>query len=256
MVYTRFDDFDRYLTVARQLDDSAKLGEIVADFDVPRGIVVDGRVVEAGTGQPIISAPRSSCHVQWPGPLQTGYVYYYPLAANTALRGSPTGLYFAGFSSNKINYYAVAEIDPNGHFRLAVPPGPGVILVKSQPGLPNSGELFPIYTESTGIHQLFPYATLAGRAKDDGGPEGDAESFAGFTGPITLARYHAYRVINPPSDAKTLDLTLTVPRRQVASSALSAQTAFRSARCKSLVWRRRPGGRRLPLTTRMRKSSA
>jgi hypothetical protein len=72
-----------------------------------------------------------------------------------------------------------------------------------------------VYPESDGLHRLFPYQVLTGRARDDGAPEGDARSFPGFNGPIPLTNgpiYHAYRVINPAADARALDLTLTVPR--------------------------------------------
>ena len=69
-----------------------------------------------------------------------------------------------------------------------------------------------MWNESDGLHRLFPYTPLAARAKDDGAPGTDPQSFPGFTGPIPLANYHAYRVINPPADAKTLDLTLFVRR--------------------------------------------
>ena len=33
-------------------------------------------------------------------------------------------------------------------------------------------------------------------------------------GPIPLANYHAYRVINPAADATTFDLTISVPRAE------------------------------------------
>jgi hypothetical protein len=98
---------------------------------------------------------------------------------------------------------------------MAVPPGPGVILVQSLPGMPDFLGM-GVRKESDGFHRLFPYLALSSRAKDDGAPEGDPQSLPGYGGPIRLVgcarTYHAYRVINPPADATQMDLTLTVPR--------------------------------------------
>jgi hypothetical protein len=69
-----------------------------------------------------------------------------------------------------------------------------------------------MWKESDGLHQLFPYMPLAVRARGDGAPGTDPQSFPGFAGPIPFVNFHAYRVIDPPADAKTLNLTLTVPR--------------------------------------------
>jgi protocatechuate 3,4-dioxygenase beta subunit len=202
-------DKERYLRVVRRLTDADGLGEITADLDVPRGVVIEGRVVEAGTDQPIVSAPRRGCHDTVPGPLVAGHVVYYPLITNTALRGTPTGLYFEGFRKGSQNYSTSAVIDGEGRFRMAVPPGPGVLLVRAYPG--GSYE-FGAWKESDGVHRLFPYAPLTSRTTDDGAPQDAADSFSGFTGPIRLTNYHAYRVIDPAADVTTLDVTLEVPR--------------------------------------------
>ena len=215
--YVDATDSERHLTVVRPLTDAASVGEVVLDFDVPRGVAIEGRVLEAESGLPILSAPSSSCHVRWPGPLQAGYVYYFPLATNAALRGTPTGLYYEALPRDKINYSLSTKIDPEGRFRMAVPPGPGVILVESRPGTPGDSIGYRPRQESEGLHELFPYAVLASRTPGDGAPEGDGQSFPGFTGPISLRRgdhlkYHAYQVIDPPADAERLDLTLNVRR--------------------------------------------
>jgi beta-lactamase regulating signal transducer with metallopeptidase domain len=201
----------RYLTVVRRLNNTKGLGEIIADFDIPRGIVIQGRVLEAGSNRPLVSAPRQSYHDIGRGPLQTGWVSYFPLSTNKALRGTPTGLYFEGFPPNKMNYEVSVSIEPDGRFRMAVPPGPGVLLVRSSPGMPMFGG-FGTWKEKDGLHRLFPYRCLASRAKNDGGPEGDAKTLPGFIDPIRVTDYHAYRVINPQGDPGTLDLTLSVPR--------------------------------------------
>jgi hypothetical protein len=132
------------------------------------------------------------------------------------LRGTPAGLYYEDLWPFKRNLSVSVAIEPDGKFRMVVPPGPGVLLVQSMPGLPGGIEYgFGKFKERDGIQRMFPYAPLESRSKDDGGPEGDATSFPGFNGPIKLAegrQYHAYRVFDPAADAKALDLTLTVPR--------------------------------------------
>lgn len=206
---------ERFLPVERRFTHAQGLGETVADFDVPRGVGINGRVIESGTDRPIVSGRPSNCDGL--GPLFAGNVFYFPLSTNTALRGAATGLYFEGFPTGTANYDVSHAIGGDGRFRIAVPPGPGVLLVQSSPGLPPMAR-FGIWKESEGLHRLFPYVALAARAKHDGAPEGDRQSFPGFNGPIWLSRkdyayqYHAYRVINPPADATTLDVTLTVPR--------------------------------------------
>jgi beta-lactamase regulating signal transducer with metallopeptidase domain len=202
---------ERYLTVMRKLTDTQGLGEIVADLEVPRGIDINGRVLETGTDRPIVSAPRQGTHDIGSGPLLAGTVTYYPLSSNTALRGTPAGLYFANFPSGAQNYFRSTTIDGDGRFQLSVPPGPGVLLLHSGPGMPMFAE-HSVWKESDGFHRLFPYVPLARRAKEDGAPGGDAENFAGFNGPIPLAHYHAYRIINPAAKTQTLDLTLNIPR--------------------------------------------
>ena len=210
VIYSDYYHTDRYLTVARRLTDTKGFGEIVANFDIPRGVVINGRVLEAGTDRPIVSAPRQGCHDTVPGPLLAGNVFYFPLSTNAALRAHPTGLYFEGFKTGT-NYYRTVAIGGDGRFRVAVPPGPGVLVVQAAPGLPMFAEV-GTWQESKRFHLQFPYVTLASRARGDGAPEGDAQSLPGFMGPIPLTNYHAYRVINPAADAKAIDLTIAVPR--------------------------------------------
>jgi hypothetical protein len=202
---------DKFLSVTRRLDNTKGLGEIKADIELPRGVVVQGTVLEADTGRPIVSAPYSSCHVEWPGPLQTGYVTYYPLATNAGLRGTPAGLHFHGFPAG----FLQASIDSGGRFRMAVPPGPGVLLIRSAPGLPFGVAMGEITKETDGLHKLFPYVTLTARSMNDGAPFGVGDTLPGFAGAISLGEnpiYHAYRVIDPAPGAKTLDVKISIPR--------------------------------------------
>jgi len=93
-VYAMSDEPDRYLSAIREFNEAKGPGEIVADFNIEPGVMVAGRVLEAGTDRPIVSSPRDDCHVQ--GHVVAGRVEYFPLSTNTALRATPTGLYFAG----------------------------------------------------------------------------------------------------------------------------------------------------------------
>jgi len=200
----------RYLITARRLNGVKGFGDTVADFDIPRGVVITGRVLEAGTNRPMVSSPRQGCHDTVPGPLVAGNVFYFPLSSNTALRGSPTGLYFEGFPAGSQNYYLNAVIDGDGRFHMAVPPGPGVLLVQASPGLPMFAKS-QVWKESDGFHRLFPYVKLKTRTKDDGAPGGDAENLPGFTRPIPLSAYEAYQVISPSAATTSLDVTIAVP---------------------------------------------
>ena len=69
--------------------------------------IIEGNTLERGAG------------------ISAGNVVYFPLATNTGLRGQPTGLYFEGFPTGTANYPLYAAIDPDGSFRMVVPPGGG-----------------------------------------------------------------------------------------------------------------------------------
>ena len=92
------------------------------------------------------------------------------------------------------------------------------------PGIPMLAE-YMVHKESDGLHRLFPYLPLTARAKNDGAPGSEADSFPGFTGPIPIAGYHGYRVISPSTAATALDVTLTVPRAARACFVSSTQAA-------------------------------
>jgi hypothetical protein len=205
---------EKHLAATRKFTGGQSLGEIVANFDLQRGIVLTGRVLETGTDKAIVAAPRDECGV--PGALLAGWVEYYPLSANAALRGSATGMYFEG-PPDGAQRASVTDIQGNGRYRLVIPPGPGVLLVKAQPGLPMFGTATPLWNEKQGFHRLFPYAPLTGRPadKDDGAPPSPKDApnaLPGFGGPIPLTSYHAYHVINPEADLETMNLDLFVPR--------------------------------------------
>jgi RNA polymerase sigma factor (sigma-70 family) len=208
-VYANFFESDRGSNAARRFSNAGALGEIVADFAIERDVVLAGRVVETGTGRPMVSGMKWDCHGH-DRPV-AGYAEYVPLASNQALRGTPTGLYFADKSAT-LAPRPRAEIDGDGRFRMVVPRGPGVLLIQARPGLPFSSPMFE-WKESDGVHRLFPYASLMGRRPNDGAPAGDdASRLAGFSGPIELASYHAYKVIDPQPGRAEQDVTIDITR--------------------------------------------
>jgi RNA polymerase sigma factor (sigma-70 family) len=74
---------ERYLSAARRFSDARESGEIVADFDIERVVVVSSRVLESGTGRPIVSAPRNYCHDKAPspcGPASSSISRFRPIA--------------------------------------------------------------------------------------------------------------------------------------------------------------------------------
>jgi hypothetical protein len=199
-----------HLRVARKCDEVAGLGEMIADFQLRRGVTLTGRVVEAGTDEPIASGPQAK-----PGSRVAqiaGTVTYRPLANNSVLRDSAEGTLFIE-EPWQGNNGPSTPIHGDGTFRLLVPPGPGVLLVHCDPGVdPSYGRNGEPADEN---HRLFRYARLTRRAPhDSASPEavGDEKALPGLGGPIELADFHAYRVIDPAIDSKSLDVDISVPR--------------------------------------------
>ena len=175
-----------------------------------------GRVVEAGTDKPIVSAPRDECGT--PGALMAGFVHYYPLAEQRLLRGTPTGL---AFEDGRTTRTTTGLIGGDGRFRLVVPPGPGVLVVTAAPGLAMFAAMMPAWAEveqDRPMHHLFPYERLKGRTPDDGAPRSaGAMTLPGFAGPISLETCHVYRVIDPSAAASkmTVDFAIRVAPSRV-----------------------------------------
>ncbi|MEJ7639798.1 MAG: hypothetical protein WKF75_17960 [Singulisphaera sp.] len=168
-VYASFHRHDRYLGAVREIPGVKGPGEIIADFAIQTGVVVTGRVLEAGTDRPIVSAVPWVCAPSGVVDPQAGFIYYLPISRNRALRGTPTGLYFEDPAAINVRSLR-AQLGGDGRFRIAVPPGPGVLLVLAAPGLPLFAGNFDVWKESEGLHRLFPYATLTARTKNDGAP--------------------------------------------------------------------------------------
>jgi hypothetical protein len=210
-LYVEPRESDRNLTEVRRIDGGSPLGNIVANVDLPRGVIVSGRVVESGIDRAVVSGPRHPCGAPWPGVVVAGWVHYYPLSTNAALRGTPTGKYYDGGPTRQQNYSTSVVVGGDGRYRIAVPPGPGVLVFQSGPGNPDNG-LAGSHKESDGFHRLYPYVALEARTKHDADLNRKLEKLRGFTGPIPVSNAHAYRMIDPPKDARVLDVTLEVPR--------------------------------------------
>ncbi len=208
-LFVSFDYQGTYLNAGRRFENVGALGDVRADLLAKRGVIVTGKVFEAGTKRPIVSNPRDECGV--PGKLQAGFVHYRPLSTNTSLRGTPEGFYLETYEPP----YGRQPIGGDGSFEIAVPPGPGVILIEAQPGLPMMAGWGMSLSEDQGIHKLFPYSKLKARATDDGAPpspDGDPTRIPSFGHPVSVTSYHAYRVINPSGDETRLNMELEIPR--------------------------------------------
>ncbi len=84
------------------------------DFILRRGVWVEGRVVNRAIGRPV-----------------PAILSYYPLSDNPHFRDYPGAL----FLKNSIPHLPLFPTDANGRFRAAVPPGGGLLTVKSlEPG--------------------------------------------------------------------------------------------------------------------------
>jgi hypothetical protein len=96
---------------ALRKDESLGAGPLRADFDLPRGVVLTGRVKDRKTGLPVF-----------------GHVFYEPLWSNRWVEGH------ADYAAPGIApRYAEAEgeTDADGRFKLTVLPGPGVLHVQA-----------------------------------------------------------------------------------------------------------------------------
>jgi RNA polymerase sigma factor (sigma-70 family) len=83
---------------------------VTADFALERQATVSGRVTDGATGRPVM-----------------GYVEYRPLSKNPALASAPLLAEPRPFRNAP-----TARIEKGGRFRLAVLPGPGVLLVRAE----------------------------------------------------------------------------------------------------------------------------
>jgi RNA polymerase sigma factor (sigma-70 family) len=200
-----------WLGVARTFEGVPASGEFAADFTLPRAVAVSGRAVERGTGRPMLAARRDGCH--GPGPVTGGRVWYRPLAGNTWLTRTQVGEYLRQTSTHDRGLF-MGLTDSDGKFPGAVPPGPGVLLLEAAPGMPFMWSMAGAVKERDGLHRRYPYAPLARREPDDGAPRaagGTDDTLPGLFGPIALAHFVAYRVIDPAPGEETLGPEIRIP---------------------------------------------
>ena len=91
-----------YLVAYKELPDSPGLDPITADFDLKRGIWIEGKITDKATGKPV---PANVCyHAQPENPNQTAYGYVPDEATRTA--------------------------NEDGSYRLVGMPGPGIVATR------------------------------------------------------------------------------------------------------------------------------
>ncbi len=192
-----------YLPATRTFTNVTGSGETTADFEIPRGVLIRGKVVEANSDRPIASEHRNFCEDQQPGPLLSGYARYYPLQGNTWINDLGEGLVSIPFEYSPKHERRV-YIDDKGEFQMAVPPGQGVLLIEASPPQSNLG--FSRVPKT-------PYLTLGGHVTGTtlmGDPAPSELTFPGLQKPISADNFHAYKLIDVASDSDQLDLRLEV----------------------------------------------
>ncbi|MHC5544310.1 carboxypeptidase-like regulatory domain-containing protein, partial [Singulisphaera rosea] len=151
---------------SQTLSDTENLKPIDATFELPRGVVVQGRVTEEETGQV----------------LPCEWVQYYPLAGNPH-RGNLHGMAFA----------------PDNGFRLTVPPGRGIVVVKlrAKPNRYPEAELTPA-----------DRATLADNGR------------GGLPPVVSLSLNNAYRLVDVPEGSGPVSIEMAVASTPVIEGEL------------------------------------
>jgi RNA polymerase sigma factor (sigma-70 family) len=100
-----------HLPQQKELEDTEGLKPLTADFDLVRGIPVEGRLLDQASGKPV-----------------KGTVYYLPLPGNPHFRAGASG------DLRWVIQYPRYVIGKGGSFKLAVFPGPGVLFASSEYG--------------------------------------------------------------------------------------------------------------------------
>jgi RNA polymerase sigma factor (sigma-70 family) len=161
-------------------DDKPERAAVTADFDLPRGAVLTGRITDQKTGKPV-----------------RGYVFYRPLWSNKWVDEHPV------YDGPGIAPWAADEhgwTDADGRFKVTAVPGPGLLHVQV---LGHDGERE--YTNA----RLAPEDDTDEIVHKNSGIPGmfKARGQGGMFGPRNL---NAYRVLRIPADAKTFTADATV----------------------------------------------
>jgi beta-lactamase regulating signal transducer with metallopeptidase domain len=193
-----------FLAMNLPLDDTPGLEPITADVKLLRGIPVQGRVLDAATGQPV-----------------KGSVEYHPLFPNSFIDHH--------FSRSQAPHSRTREPRADGSFTLTVLPGPGVVLFQAYGGpyesyAPRVGGRALISSISTYTYDYFQSYLPATVDRNElkklvkDAPFVEQSDFlqlaagGGSIRPLLLRNYNVAALIDPAADAKGLNLDLS-PRR-------------------------------------------
>ena len=199
-------DKHRYLPASRTFKNVTDIGETTADFEIPRGVLIRGKVVEANTDRPIASEHRDFCDDIQPGPLYAGYAKYYPIKDNHWLNDLGQGLNSIPFSYSQSNHIRWVHIDAKGEFQMSVPPGRGIVLIEARP---------PRDTMIGSPIPKVPYLTIGGDVTGTKNfwlenPKPAELTFPGMQKPIEADDFHTYKLIDPANVSDQLDLRFEV----------------------------------------------
>jgi len=120
-----------WLATGARRDDEEGVRPFRIDFTVARGIVVSGRLIDRATGKGV-----------------RGSIRFVPLPSNK-YAGKP------GYDSYNYSRMMGDDVDADGRFKLAVPPGPGVLMAEVYGG-----------EKANGGQELCPYKQAEFDAKD------------------------------------------------------------------------------------------
>ena len=210
-----------FLAMNLPLDDTPGLEPITADVKLVRGIPVQGRVLDAATGQPV-----------------KGSVEYHPLFPNPFIDHH--------FSRSQVPHSRTRELRADGSFTLTVLPGPGVVLFQAYGGpyesyAPTVGGRALSSSISTYTYDYFQSYLPATVDRNElkklvkDAPFVKQSDFlqlavgGGTISPLLLRNYNVAALIDPAADAKGLKLDLSPRRgRSIGGDGLIATDGFAS----------------------------
>jgi hypothetical protein len=156
-------------------DEALGAGPLRVDFDLPRGVVLTGKIKDRVTGKPVF-----------------GHVFYRPLWSNKWVEGHPDYV-FLGIAP----WYNDAEAwTEDGRFKLTVPPGPGILHAHALEGEYLHARLAAEDDNEEVLMENFDSSKVF-RTSGQGGH-------------FRPSHFNAYRVLRIPADARAFTADLTV----------------------------------------------
>jgi RNA polymerase sigma factor (sigma-70 family) len=98
-----------YVVTSQEVPDSPGLGPVTVDFDLKRGVWIEGKLTDTVTGKPV-----------------TGSVDYFSFQSNPNLHDYP------GFDGTVLMFQLAAKTKEDGSYRIIGLPGPGLIGVRCE----------------------------------------------------------------------------------------------------------------------------